>query len=225
MSLIPHTAIQKAITHIDVFQVYRDFEKYFEKQKNPKIFMFFIALITIASNQQQTKIFFNILQMSYRYDVCEKTIKLWLKELQRLGLISFSYKNKQLYFLQILNYKESELYKSLIAEQQAQDSDSTSAPRPTRFYKNVAQILREIQKGFSGKTFEIDGEQYSLQAPRKKDKRKFIAIDFQNKGDCQFFTTLSYEHLTNQSLPPINNPFHLRIIKSNIKKHLELLSS
>lgn len=227
MSLVPHTAIQKAIARIDIFEVYRDLEKYFEKQKNPKIFMFFIALITIASSQQQTKIFFNILQMFYRYDVCEKTIKLWLKELERLELISFSYKNKQLYFLQILNYKQSKLYKSLIAEQQAQDSDSTStpAPRPTRFYKNVTQILREIQKSFSDKAFEIDGEQYSLQSPRKKDKRKFVAIDFQNKADCQFFITLTYEHLTNQPLPPINNPYHLRIIKSNLKKHLELLSS
>ncbi|WP_394980613.1 hypothetical protein [uncultured Helicobacter sp.] len=224
MSLVPHAAIQKAIiTQFDIFEVYRDFEKYFEKQKNPKIFMFFITLITIASNQQQTKIFFNILQMSYRYDVCEKTIKLWLKELERLELVSFSYKNKQLYFLEILDYKQSKPYKSLILEQQTQDLES--APRPTRFYKNVAQILREIQKSFSDKTFEIDGEQYNLQTPLKRDKRKFVSLDFQNKTDCQFFTTLTYEHLTNQSLPPINNPYHLRIIKSNLKKHLELLSS
>lgn len=222
MSHIP-TAIQKAISQFDVFEVYRDLEKYFERQKNPKIFMFFIALVAIASKQSQTKVFFNILEMSYRYDVCEKTIKLWLKELQRLELIRFSFKNKQLYFLEILDYKESAIY----IAQKARDNieNANTQELPTRFYKNVAQILREIQKNFSDKSFEIDGEQYNLQAPRKKDKRTFVALDFQNKADCQFFTTLTYEHLTNQSLPPINNPFHLRIIKSNLKKHLELLSS
>lgn len=223
MSHIPTTIQNRAFVCFEIFEAYKALESYFEKQKNPKIFMFFLALVAIAQQQAQVKIFFNILEMSYRYDVCEKTIKLWLKELERLKLVSFSFKNKQLYFLEILDYKQSKLYKSLIAEQQTQDSEPT--PRPTRFYKNVAQILREIQKRFSDKTFEIDGEHYSLQTPRKKDKRKFVAIDFQNKADSQFFTTLTYEHLTNQALPPINNPYHLRIIKSNLKRHLELLSS
>lgn len=209
------------------FQVYQDLSAYFEQQKNPKIFMFFILLIELSLKRNSNKIFFNILQMSYKYNVCEKTIKLWIKELEKLKLLRFSYKNKQLFFVQLLDYKQSKLYKSLMIQQANPNQEL-----PTRFYKNVAQIMRQVSKNFIGKSFLLEGESqesYRLVLPSKQHNivqgYNAILLEFQNTKDTQFSTYRNYEYLTHKPLPSLNNPYHLKIIKANLKKSLELLSS
>lgn len=180
--------------------------------------MFFISLVKLSNAKQNTNIFFNILEMSYKFDVCEKTIKIWLKELERLELIRFNFTRKQLYFLNVLDYKESRVYKSLHTQE-----------LPTRFYKNVQQIMREISRKCAHQTLMLDNEIWRLKNLSRKDKKiskyRLILLELQNIQDSSFYTSITYQQLTQKSLPPINNPYHLRIIKSNIKKSLELLSS
>lgn len=223
MSQIPTLQVQAAKSCLhsqqEIFEIYNELLSYFEKTKNPKIFLFFIHLANSSITKKDSKIFFNILEMSYKYDVCEKTIKLWIAELERLALIKFNYKHKQLYFVDILNYQHSKIY------QNRQDSKAI----PTRFYKNIQQIMRNVSKTFAHKTLLFEYEQWNLKQLTRKDKKistyKIVLIELQNKRDCNLYTSLTYQDLTQKALPPINNPYHLRIIKSNIKKSLELMSS
>lgn len=214
------------IQSVNAFEIYENLCEYFQSSKNPKIFMFFISLIKLSISKQNANIFFNILEMSYKFDVCEKTIKLWLKELERLELIKFNFARKQLHFLSVLDHKESSVYKSLQPQKTAQ---STPQELPTRFYKNVQQIMREISRKCAHQTLMLNNEVWRLKNLSRKDKKisayKLILLELQNTKDSNVYTSLTYQQLTHKSLPPINNPFHLRIIKSNIKKSLELLSS
>ncbi|WP_334083447.1 hypothetical protein [Helicobacter typhlonius] len=208
------------------FEIYENLCEYFQTNKNPKIFMFFISLVKLSNAKQNTNIFFNILEMSYKFDVCEKTIKLWLKELERLELVRFNFTRKQLYFLNVLDYKESRVYKSLHTQEA---TNKIPQELPTRFYKNVQQIMREISRKCAHQTLMLDNEIWRLKNLSRKDKKiskyRLILLELQNIQDSSFYTSITYQQLTQKSLPPINNPYHLRIIKSNIKKSLELLSS
>lgn len=153
--------------------------------------------------------------MSYKYDVCEKTIKLWVAKLEKLALIKFNYKHKQLYLVSILNYQHSKIC------QKQRDSKEI----PTRFYKNIQQIMRNVSKTFAYKTLLFENEQWNTRKDKKISAYKIVLIELQNKKDSNLYTSLTYQHLTQKALPPINNPHHLKIIKSNIKKSLELMSS
>ncbi|WP_394996076.1 hypothetical protein [uncultured Helicobacter sp.] len=218
---------QREISQL-IFEIYQALSFYFEKQKNPKIFMFYILLAEISLTQNKENIFFNILEMSYKYDVCEKTLKLWLQELERLEILKFNYKNKQLYFIKVLDYKQSKPYKAMLAQQA-----KTTQELPTRFYKNVAQIIRKVSKDFTEKEFIFDGlaqnERWHILPPTRKNNKlaqyKNIIIDFQNATDTNLYQGMTYENLTKKHIPSLKNPYHLRIIKANIKKSLELLSS
>ncbi|MGI0405911.1 hypothetical protein ACRE1U_01110 [Helicobacter himalayensis] len=221
-----HSKKPDKIQSQSAFEIYENLCEYFQTNKNPKIFMFFISLVKLSNAKQNTNIFFNILGMSYKFDVCEKTIKLWLKELERLELIKFNYTKKQLHFLSVLNHKESIPYKTLHTQE---STDAALKELPTRFYKNIQQIMREISRKCAQQTLILDNEIWRLKNLSRKDKKmskyKLILLELQNIQDSSFYTSLTYQQLTHKSLPPINNPYHLRIIKSNIKKSLELLSS
>ena len=134
----------------------------------------------------------------------------------------------------MLDYKESRVYKSLHTQEA---TNKIPQELPTRFYKNIQQIMREISRKCAHQTLMLDNEIWRLKNLSRKDKKiskykiillncnKDFLLELQNIQDSSFYTSITYQQLTQKSLPPINNPYHLRIIKSNIKKSLELLSS
>lgn len=226
MSATPRTSLKKLEKFnldISIAEIFRDLESHFSKSKNPKIFLFLMFLFSLAKEKQDTKIYFNILNTSYHYDVCERTIENWLKELEEIELLKFNFKNKQLYFIEILDYKKSKIFRN--KEKEAQEQEL-----PTRFFRNVFQILKEIQKEQQTLSYKIDSEEerYILDIPKKYKEiknRKYIGIDFKNKLNPQFSKIINYENLSKNNIPSLNNPHHLRIIKKQIRNGLELLSS
>ncbi|MCI7484360.1 hypothetical protein [Helicobacter sp. 10-6591] len=226
MSYIPTQSLKNSFDSLSketlFFEIYKTISAYFETQKNPKVFLFYLFLFEIRLDKNNSKVFFNILHATYKYDICEKTIKSYLKQLEELKLIKFNYKNKQLYFIEILDYKQSLIFT------QENPQSNPSADLPNRFYKDIALIIKNIARDFNKQTkkINIDGEQYKLIAPSSRiHKLQHVVLEFESLKDSQMLTGLTYENLTNKSLPPLNNPFHQRIIKANLKKSLYAIAS
>lgn len=93
-------------------RIKRDLESYFSSICNPKIFLFYLFLCEISIFNCANSVFFDLGQITYRYNNCTKTIILWLNELKDLGLLDFiKGKNKNTFFVTLKNYQQSKTFK------------------------------------------------------------------------------------------------------------------
>lgn len=210
---------------------------YFKAYKNPKIFLFLMGLIEKSSLRSTRRVIFNILDTSYEFDICEKTIKSWLKQLENLNLLKVQSKKGQLYAVEIFDY-EAAISKAENAETEQKQTQSTSscginiptptAEIPTRFYKNIQNIINKIIKtqGLQEKKFKLDEEQWRLAPSQTKTKSyKNIIVEFENTHNSQFTALLTYEQITGKKLPSLSHPYHQQIIRANLKKSLKLMTA
>lgn len=102
-------------------------------------------MVEIFLIKEQKNIFFNIQYISYRFDVCEKTIYLLLKELQSLDLIKHNFRKNQLVFLSMLDYKQSKIFQSKSQEVETESKQDFSQ-FPARFFKDMNCIVNRIIK-------------------------------------------------------------------------------
>ena len=210
---------------------------YFKAYKNPKIFLFLMGLIEKSSLRSTRRVIFNILDTSYEFDICEKTIKSWLKQLENLNLLKVQSKKGQLYAVEIFDY-EAAISKAEKTETEQKQTQSTSscginlptptAEMPTRFYKNIQNIINKIIKtqGLQEKKFKLDEEQWRLAPSQTKTKSyKNIIVEFENTHNSQFTALLTYEQITGKKLPSLSHPYHQQIIRANLKKSLKLMAA
>ncbi|TLD93802.1 hypothetical protein LS74_000155 [Helicobacter magdeburgensis] len=210
---------------------------YFKAYKNPKIFLFLMGLIEKSSLRNTRSVIFNILDTSYEFDICEKTIKSWLKQLENLKLLKTQSRKNQLYAVELFDY-EAAISKAENAETEQKQTQSTSScginlptpttEMPTRFYKNIQNIINKIIKtqGLQEKKFKLDEEQWRLAPNQTKTKSyKKVIIEFENTHNSQFIALLTYEQITGKSLPSLSHPYHQQIIRANLKKSLKLIAA
>ncbi|WP_110558226.1 hypothetical protein [Helicobacter cinaedi] len=205
---------------------------YFKAYKNPKIFLFLMGLIEKSSLRSTRRVIFNILDTSYEFDICEKTIKSWLKQLENLKLLKTQSRKGQIYAVELFDY-EAAISKAETEQKQTQSTSSCginlptpTAEIPTRFYKNIQNIINKIIKtqGLQEKKFKLDEEQWRLAPSQTKTKSyKNIIVEFENTHNSQFTALLTYEQITGKSLPSLSHPYHQQIIRANLKKSLKLM--
>lgn len=205
---------------------------YFKAYKNPKIFLFLMGLIEKSSLRSTRRVIFNILDTSYEFDICEKTIKSWLKQLENLKLLKTQSRKGQIYAVELFDY-EAAISKAETEQKQTQSTSSCginlptpTAEMPTRFYKNIQNIINKIIKtqGLQEKKFKLDEEQWRLAPSQTKTKSyKNIIVEFENTHNSQFTALLTYEQITGKSLPSLSHPYHQQIIRANLKKSLKLM--
>lgn len=212
---------------------------YFKAYKNPKMFLFLMGLIEKSSLRNTRSVIFNILDTSYEFDICEKTIKSWLKQLENLKLLKTQSRKNQLYAVELFDYEAAiSNSKAENAETEQKQTQSTSscginiptptAEMPTRFYKNIQNIINKIIKtqGLQEKKFKLDEEQWRLAPSQTKTKSyKNIIVEFENTHNSQFTALLTYEQITGKSLPSLSHPYHQQIIRANLKKSLKLMAA
>lgn len=223
------TTLEKQIQFLDVQE---HTQTYFEQRKNPKIFLFYLYLVNIHLYRENKKIYFNIQEATYKYDVSDKTIKIWLKELEALQLIKFNFRKNQLFFLQVLDYRQSKIFYTQQENTQTDRSntDTSIVHYPNRFFKDIQLILRNIAKESNkeSKVFAFHNDLWILKEQKSKAclDNKSIAIEFQSLTDTNISVTLPYWFIAqtiNQTPPPITNPYHQNIFKSQIKRALNQL--
>ncbi|BAM33272.1 hypothetical protein HW260_00170 [Helicobacter cinaedi] len=207
---------------------------YFKAYKNPKIFLFLMGLIEKSSLRSTRRVIFNILDTSYEFDICEKTIKSWLKQLENLKLLKTQSRKGQIYAVELFDY-EAAISKAETEQKQTQSTSSCrinlptpTAEIPTRFYKNIQNIINKIIKtqGLQEKKFKLDEEQWRLAPSQTKTKSyKNIIVEFENTHNLQFTALLTYEQITGKSLPSLSHPYHQQIIRANLKKSLKLMAA
>lgn len=101
----------KAIKNeVRLSRIKRDLESYFSSICNPKIFLFYLFLCEISIFNRTNSVFFDLGQITYRYNNCTKTIILWLNELKDLGLLDFT-KSKNTFFVTLKHYQQSKVFK------------------------------------------------------------------------------------------------------------------
>lgn len=177
-------------------------------------------LIEKSSLRSTRRVIFNILDTSYEFDICEKTIKSWLKQLENLNLLKVQSKKGQLYAVEIFDYgaaiSKAENAETETETEQKQTQSTSScginiptptAEIPTRFYKNIQNIINKIIKtqGLQEKKFKLDEEQWRLAPSQTKTKSyKNIIIEFENTHNSQFTALLTYEQITGKSLPSLS---------------------
>lgn len=196
-----------------------------------------MGLIEKSSLRNTRSVIFNILDTSYEFDICEKTIKSWLKQLENLNLLKVQSKKRQLYAVEIFDY-EAAISKAENAETEQKQTQSTSScginlpipttEMPTRFYKNIQNIINKIIKtqGLQEKKFKLDEEQWRLAPSQTKTKSyKNIIVEFENTHNSQFTALLTYEQITGKKLPSLSHPYHQQIIRANLKKSLKLMAA
>lgn len=196
-----------------------------------------MGLIEKSSLRNTRSVIFNILDTSYEFDICEKTIKSWLKQLENLKLLKTQSRKNQLYVVELFDY-EAAISKAENAETEQKQTQSTSscginiptptAEIPTRFYKNIQNIINKIIKtqGLQEKKFKLDEEQWRLALNQTKTKSyKNIIVEFENTHNLQFTTLLTYEQITGKKLPSLSHPYHQQIIRANLKKSLKLMAA
>ena len=101
----------KAIKNeVRLSRIKRDLESYFSSICNPKVFLFYLFLCEISIFNRTNSVFFDLGQITYRYNNCSKTIILWLNELKDLNLLDFT-KSKNTFFVMLKNYQQSKVFK------------------------------------------------------------------------------------------------------------------
>lgn len=103
-------AIKAIKNEVRLSRIKRDLESYFSSIYNPKIFLFYLFLCEISIFNRTNSVFFDLGQITYRYNNCTKTIILWLNELKDLGLLDFI-KSKNTFFVTLKNYQQSKVFK------------------------------------------------------------------------------------------------------------------
>lgn len=103
-------AIKAVKNEVRLSRIKRDLENYFSNICNPKIFLFYLFLCEISIFNRANSVFFDLGQITYRYNNCTKTIILWLNELKDLGLLDFV-KNKNTFFVTLKSYQQSKVFK------------------------------------------------------------------------------------------------------------------
>ncbi len=191
-----------------------------------------MGLIEKSSLRSTRRVIFNILDTSYEFDICEKTIKSWLKQLENLKLLKTQSRKGQIYAVELFDY-EAAISKAETEQKQTQSTSSCginlptpTAEIPTRFYKNIQNIINKIIKtqGLQEKKFKLDEEQWRLAPSQTKTKSyKNIIVEFENTHNSQFTALLTYEQITGKSLPSLSHPYHQQIIRANLKKSLKLM--
>lgn len=239
---------EKRLERLDVEE---DLTPYFARQKNPKIFLFYLFLTTSRLYYNSTSIAFSIAKLTYQYDICEKTIKLWLKELVSLGLIIAKERDNQLYHIEMLDYKNSfayhlacEIVLALAIEEECDniffvpceknslnqiDSKISKVPSqnsftrfPHRFFKDMFIIVKNLAKQRKNDIYIIDNQEWRLRVNQTKFVDiQDIWIEFERADNEQFVKTLPYQIFTGLTPPPLTHPFHQKIIRANIKKALD----
>ncbi len=193
-----------------------------------------MGLIEKSSLRSTRRVIFNILDTSYEFDICEKTIKSWLKQLENLKLLKTQSRKGQIYAVELFDY-EAAISKAETEQKQTQSTSSCrinlptpTAEIPTRFYKNIQNIINKIIKtqGLQEKKFKLDEEQWRLAPSQTKTKSyKNIIVEFENTHNLQFTALLTYEQITGKSLPSLSHPYHQQIIRANLKKSLKLMAA
>lgn len=148
-----------------------------------------MGLIEKSSLRSTRRVIFNILDTSYEFDICEKTIKSWLKQLENLKLLKTQSRKGQIYAVELFDY-EAAISKAETEQKQTQSTSSCginlptpTAEIPTRFYKNIQNIINKIIKtqGLQEKKFKLDEEQWRLAPSQTKTKSyKNIIVEFEN---------------------------------------------
>ncbi|GAD19084.1 Uncharacterised protein [Helicobacter fennelliae] len=184
-------------------------------------------MVEIFLIKEQKNIFFNIQYISYRFDVCEKTIYLLLKELQSLDLIKHNFRKNQLVFLSMLDYKQSKIFQSKSQEVETESKQDFSQ-FPARFFKDmnciVNRIIKQDTKDFN-RTFSIQDKLWKLKVSENKFiDYKGIFLEFEEVNDSQCTIRMPYTYLTNEIPPKLSHPFHKNIIKSKILKGLNAIT-
>lgn len=103
-------AIKAIKNEVRLSRIKRDLESYFSSICNPKIFLFYLFLCEISIFNRVNSVFFDLGQITYRYNNCTKTIILWLNELKDLGLLVFV-KSKNTFFVTLKNYQQSKVFR------------------------------------------------------------------------------------------------------------------
>lgn len=103
-------AIKAIKNEVRLSRIKRDLESYFSSICNPKIFLFYLFLCEISILNRTNRAFFDLGQITYRYNNCTKTIILWLNELKDLGLLDFV-KNKNTFLVTLKSYQQSKAFR------------------------------------------------------------------------------------------------------------------
>lgn len=165
--------IESIKNEVRLSRIKRDLESYFSSIFNPKIFLFYLFLCEISIFNRTNSVFFDLRQITYRYNNCEKTIIIWLNELKDLGLLDFI-KNKNTFFVTLKNYQQSkafrlsQIYQSkekerliellnqqqLVNQQQMQESISTNTSATQAHANNTQTTNDEKPLLYPQKPFE-----------------------------------------------------------------------
>ncbi|TLD95422.1 hypothetical protein LS71_008435 [Helicobacter jaachi] len=218
---------EEALIILKEYQIQRAILPFFEAYKNPKIFLFYMFLVGIYLQKNNSKIYFEYKEVCYRYDVCERTIKLWLKELTALQLIKYNFKDKEYMFLEILDYKKSLIFTQKTHQKSIHDVQLTQDFQqfPNRFFKDMQSIVNKIVKRNESVIYNIDNALWKLtKSHHKYFHIKDVMIEFQSLDCPNISITINYEALVKESPPPIEHPFHQQIMRSKIKKALQKLT-
>lgn len=240
MSQAPQlNAIENAIApdtqkKLQLFNIQEQTQFFFESKKNPKIFLFYLFLVNLHLHKESQKIFFNLQEATYKYDCSEKTILLWLKELESLQLIKYNFRKKQLLFVQVLDYRESKIFdiqSSTATDTQPRTNTKANISHyPNRFFKDMQSIIRKIAKESNkeSRVFVLNDELWILKDSKSKGclEHRDIMLEFQNLNVSNTSISVPYWFIAqtiNTTPPPITNPFHQNIFTSHIKQALAKL--
>lgn len=185
--------------------------KFFNSYKNPKLGIFYISLI---NNFGYRNISLGKIKLAYEFNVCERTIRNWLKELKKIGFVDFNTNQKHFAWIRVKRYCKSENFKNFILGKKN---------LPNRFFKEVALIIKSIKKHYDGYTAKDKSNiLFNLKLPTKNKMSFFkrVLIEFSPKQDPNETLSLTYEQLTKQNLPSIECTYHLAIIKKRITSRI-----
>lgn len=198
---------------------YSKLTNFFKTYKNSKIYLFYSELRNILWEDKPKNglICINQREKTYNFDVTSKTIKNWLIQLQKLNLIDFKYNFKDVCHIQIKNYENLEILNPPTQKESGEDI------LPTRFYKNVQLIIKNVIKEYKTKTLLFENEKvFVSEFDNKKElaSSQNVYLKIKLTDDECFERQITYEHLVGKPLPSIKCNYHQAIIKKRVNAAL-----
>ncbi|MCE3040031.1 hypothetical protein [Helicobacter anatolicus] len=174
-------------------------------------------------DKDKKKYFISLSEFSLLLDICEKTLKNWLENLEGYGFLKH-YRKCGKVIVELLSFRETREWKIKTQDKEKRNTQS-------RLYRNVALIFKTIAIGFKNYKLRLknnanllrknllEEQEWDFLSPIKYDKK--YRIQELNSAMLEFggdneIVSFKYEDLTGRRLPKTTCKFYRGIIKKRV---------